>query len=235
MGAFFKWVIAPENINANIFTLLSVVLSGIISWVISAVYFSMGNRNVLKSSILHPMRLLLEETPSWNNYRTLMELTKERSIKYLKRSERPILDELLLTYKDVCRYNYEAVCAESLSSYFKYKLKKNGIDPSPVPVYIEGELVDVDFPADMLYFKDDLARAVSQYPPEYDTENCTQAVLSLFKHYCKTCYTDKEIVFFDDHSITTVLKQAKNRNEWDNKFSRYKDAKEAFLNMKAFN
>lgn len=63
--------------------------------------------------------------------------------------------------------------------------------------YIEDELVDVEPPPDMLYFEEDLAGAVSKYPPEYDTENCTEAVTSLFMHYCKTCYTDKEIVFFD--------------------------------------
>ena len=107
MEQFFQWVIDSKNINANIFTLISVVLSGIISWIISAVYYSMGNRNVLKSSILHPIRRLLEDTPSWNNYRSLIELTKDRSIKYLRRNERPILDELLMAYKDICRYNYE--------------------------------------------------------------------------------------------------------------------------------
>jgi len=234
MKQFFLWVIDPQNVNANIFTLLSVVLSGIVSWVISAAYYSMGNRNVLKSSILHPIRLLLEETPSWKHYRTFLELSKDRSIKYLKKGERPILDELMLAYKDVCRYNYEAVCAQSLASYFKNKLKENGIDPSPIPVYIEDELVDVEFPPDMLYFEEDLAGAVSKYPPEYDTENCTKAVTSLFMHYCKTCYTDKEIVFFDDYPVTSVLKKAKNRSEWDEKFSRYKVAKEAFLNMKSF-
>ena len=235
MGQFFEWVLDPKNINANIFTLLSVVLSGLVSWIISAAYFSVGNRNTLKSAILHPVRRLLEQPPSWSNYRTLTELTKEHSIKYLQKCERSVLDELLLAYEDVCRYNYAAVCAESLSSYFKNKLKKNGIDPSPIPIYIEDELVGVDVPADMLYFKDDLARAVMQYPPEYDTDNFTKVVQSLFKHYCKTCYTDKEIVFFDDHAILTVLKRAKIRSEWDEKFRRYRSAKEAFLERSSFN
>lgn len=234
MEQFFEWVIDPKNINANIFTLLSVVLSGLVSWIISAIYFSIGNRNALKSGVLHPMRRLLEQPPSWSNYRVLTELTKEHSIKYLHKNERSVLDELLLAYEDVCRYNYAVVCAESLSSYFKYKLKKNGIDPSPIPIYIEDELVDVDVPADMLYFKDDLARAVMQYPPEYDTENFTRVVQDLFKHYCKTCYTDKEIVFFDDHSISTVLKRAKIRSEWDEKFKRYKLAKDTFLAQQSF-
>lgn len=36
--------------------------------------------------------------------------------------------------------------------YFNYKLKKNGIDTTPVPIYIEDELVDVEPPQDMLSF-----------------------------------------------------------------------------------
>lgn len=118
MKEFFKWLIAPENLNANIFTSISVVLSGIISWGISAVYFSIGNRNNLRASVLHPMRRLLEGSPSGEKYRKLTELSKDDCMKYLSRKERPIIDELLSAYRDVCKYNYESVCAESLFSYF---------------------------------------------------------------------------------------------------------------------
>lgn len=232
MLEFFKWIINPNNIYANIFTLITVILSGIVSWVISAIYFSKGNRNNLKVSVLHPVRRLLENTPSWDNYHTLTEYSKDYCMKYLNRKERPVIEELLSAYKDVCRYDYESVCAESLFAYFKYKLKKNGIDPSPVPVYIEDELVDVEIPPDMLYFREDLARAIEQYPPEYDTDNCKNKVLKLFEFYCKKCYTDERIVFFDDCSILEVLKKAKNRSDWNEKFSRFNAAKEAFLDMK---
>ena len=44
----------------------------------------------------------------------------------------------------------------------------------------------------------------------------------------------RKLYFFDDYSVTSVLKKAQNRSEWDEKFSRYKMAKEAFLNMKSF-
>lgn len=111
-------------------------------------------------------------------------------------------------------------------------MKKKGIDPTPVPVYIEDELVDVDFPPEMLYFREDIARALGQYPPEYDTESCENVVLKLFEFYCKKCYSDEKVVFFDDYSISEVLERAKNRSEWNEKFSKYKVAKEAFLNMK---
>lgn len=111
-------------------------------------------------------------------------------------------------------------------------MKKNGIDTTPVPIYIEDELVDVEPPQDMLSFCDDLERAIEQFPPEYDDERCLDAVTKLFRHYCKRCYTDKDIIFFDDYTLLEVLEKAKNKSNWDKKFERYKKAKEAFLKIK---
>lgn len=43
MCDFFKWLIDPDNINSNIFGFITVLLSGLISWLISAIYFRIGN------------------------------------------------------------------------------------------------------------------------------------------------------------------------------------------------
>ena len=45
MCEFFKWLVHPDNINANIFGLITVILSGGLSWIISALYFKKGNRD----------------------------------------------------------------------------------------------------------------------------------------------------------------------------------------------
>ena len=98
MCEYIKWIFNPDNINTNIFTVISVVLSGLISWGISAIYFSRGNRNNLRASVLCPIRRLLENNPITNeNYRKLAEHTKDYSMKYLKSREHPIVDELLFS------------------------------------------------------------------------------------------------------------------------------------------
>lgn len=63
-------------------------------------------------------------------------------MKYLKREERKIIMSLVTAYEAVSNYRYESVCVDSLSLYFKEKLKENGIDLSPIPIYIDGEVVD---------------------------------------------------------------------------------------------
>lgn len=195
MCEYIKWIFNPDNINTNIFTVISVVLSGLISWGISAIYFSRGNRNNLRASVLCPIRRLLENNPITNeNYRKLAEYTKDYSMKYLKSREHPIVDELLSAYQEVCRYKYEYVCAESLQSYFNYKLKKWNRYDSCTYLYWRWTC-GCWTTARYVKFCDDLERAIEQFPPEYDDERCLDAVTKLFRHYCKRCYTDKDIIF----------------------------------------
>lgn len=150
MKEFIIWIFAAPNKYANMFTMISVILSGILSWLISAIYYSIGNRNNLEVSVLYPISRLLEKKPSRAGYKRLVEYTKDYSMKYLKREERKIVMSLVTAYEAVSNYRYESVCVDSLSSYFKEKLKENGIDLSPIPIYIDGEVVDFDVPVDML-------------------------------------------------------------------------------------
>ena len=135
MEKFFSWLFTAEHI----FTLVTVVLSGFISWWISAAYHKKGNRNSLRLNVLFPMRRIIAEPRSWKNYKVLEETSKEHDSKYLTKKERTALTNFLAAYKNVCTYDYAFVCAESLFSYFCYKLDQNGINTKPVPIEIDGE------------------------------------------------------------------------------------------------
>lgn len=231
MIEFIAWVFSPQNANANTFALLTVVISGLISWIISAIYFRIGNRNNLITSVIQPMKRILNEPYSWKNYKSLEKLSQSYSAKYLWSWERSKTEKLLSAYKEVCTYDYDHVCASSLYAYFKYKLKQNGIEPAIVPIYIDDELVDVDVPPDLLYMEDDLARVINRYPPGYDSDNCTESVVAIFNAYCKENYTDKTIAFFDDCNLENVLKSSRVRADWDKKLNEMKAARTAFEEM----
>ena len=66
----------------------------------------------------------------------LEDTSKTHDAKYLTKKERTALTAFLSAYKNVCSYNYSSVCAESLFSYFCYKLEQNGINTKPVPIEI---------------------------------------------------------------------------------------------------
>lgn len=232
--SFGQWLIDPENINSNIFTLITVVISGIISWGISALYFHCGNRNNVTASLLHPMKRILEEPFSWNNYKSLEEIYRGYSAKYLKKGERKAIDNLLSAYKEVCPYDHDRICAEALFSYFIYKLKTNGINPKPVPIYFEDEQIDQDFPDGIYSMTRSLQEIISGYNPECDDETDYKTrIICTYNLFKRECYSDQAITYFDDYSLEEVLQNSKIRIDWDNKFKLAKKAKREFLSLKA--
>lgn len=232
---FYEWFTNPTNINTNIFTLLTVILSGIISWIISAIYFYMGNRNNLKSSLFYPMKRQLAEPYSPNKYRLLEEIYRGYSAKYLNKAEKQVIDNLLAAYQKVCTYDENMVNAEILFSYFIYKLKKNNIDPQPVPFCIDGELIYMDYPHGLSSIKKKLESIIQFYSPEDEGNSYSEGKIShIFNSYCKEYYhTVKDICFFDDFSLEKVLEKSRIRNEWDSTIKSMEDAKKAFFGLKS--
>ena len=227
---FEEWF--NTNFYANCFTLITVVLSGIISLIISAAYYYKGNRNNLKMSVIHPIKRLLEDAYSRKNYSKLCEITKDYSTRYLRKSEAAKLNSLLISYKEVSEYNDLAVNADILFSYFEYKLKKNQINPKPVPIEHEGEIVYSDYPPDLFYLSQDLEKALRRYDPNFEPDDCKEMIISLYEKYCKEYYTSDKIKYFDDYTLGEVLKKSEIRAKWDRKFDVAKEAKQQFLELK---
>ena len=91
MKEFFCWLFEAEHI----FTFVTVILSGIISWIISAVYYRKTNRNALRQSVIYPIKRKLTEKHSLNNYKEIETLSKVFETRYLTRKEQKILNNLL--------------------------------------------------------------------------------------------------------------------------------------------
>lgn len=110
--SFEEWF----NLNwySNCFTVITVVLSGVISLVISAVYYHKGNRNNLKMSVVHPIVRLLKDKYTWENYNLLCKISEEYSTRYMNKNERQKLMSLLSAYKEVSLYNENRVKADML-------------------------------------------------------------------------------------------------------------------------
>lgn len=223
-----EWFI--KNIYTNIFTLLTVVLSGVISLIISAIYYHVGNRNNLRMAVIHPIIRILKDNYSQENYRELCKISKEYSVRYLTRKEREKLTTLLTAYKEISSYNENRARADMLFSYFEYKLKENDIDPTPVPVEEDGEIIDYSYPPNTYLFIQNLEKALDHYPPDFCPDECQKDVVFLYNDYCKENY-NKEIKYFDDYTLTEVLKKSKIRAEWDNNFAEVEKAKKEFLDL----
>lgn len=227
---FQQWF--DNNWYSNWFTVITVVISGIISLIISAAYYHKGNRNNLKMNIVYPVMRMLEEKYSWKNYEKICEISKDYTNRYMNKKEVLCLNKILDTYKAVCRYDDTFVNAESLFSYFEYKLKKNSINPKPIPSEYQGEYVCDEYPSDMLFLLEDLKKILEEIPFELEREKCEERISSLYNWYCKKCYAAGPLKYFDDYSLEDVLNKSNIHIKWNKKFDAAREAKKEFLNLR---
>ena len=144
----------------------------------------------------------------------------------MKKNEMSCLNKLLDAYKEVCRYNDASVNADSLFSYFEYKLKKNNINPKPVRVEYEGEYVYDDYPPDIFFLSEGLKKILKE------TAECEEKISTLYNWYCKEYYAAEPLKYFDDYSLDEVLKKSNIRVKWNEKFDEIQKAKNKFLNLR---
>ena len=206
---------------SNCFTIITVIVSGIISLVISAAYYHKGN--IIR---------LFDEEYSQKNYENLCEISKDYTSRYMKKNEMSCLNKLLDAYKEVCRYNDASVNADSLFSYFEYKLKKNNINPKPVRVEYEGEYVYDDYPPDIFFLSEGLKKILKETPFELESAECEEKISTLYNWYCKEYYAAEPLKYFDDYSLDEVLKKSNIRVKWNEKFDEIQKAKNKFLNLR---
>lgn len=226
---FTKWFM--ENLYSNCFTIATVIVSGLISWIISAIYYHIGNRTNLKISVILPIMELLQGSYTKENYTSLCKLSCGYSVKYLRKKENKALTELKLAYKNVCSYEENSVNARILFSYFENKLKANGIEMKPIPTIVNDEVVDYEPPNGWFELIDDLERYLNIYDSNYQPEECQKAVATLFTKYNKRYYSSKNIEYFDDLCLEKVLAQSEQHAEWSQKFKAMKNAKDRFFNL----
>ena len=225
------WCWFWEERNANFFTLFTVVLSGIISWIISAAYYKKGNRTNLKMSVIHPIIELLGKTRSLDNYKELCIVTKEYAVRYMNRREQKALTRLTDAYKEVARYDEDSVNADILLSYFEETVRSYSVDFAPVPVTINGEIVDYDPPVGYFEIQDNIYRIIKQYNPNYQHDDCQGEIEKYFVWFCNTYYPGTKIAFFKTCTLDAVLRGGDIREKWKKKFHTFKMAKDEFLDL----
>lgn len=225
-GRFATWFID------NWLTIFSIVLSGLVSLLISAVYFNKGNRNSLQMTMLFPITILLKECYSTKNYKALCDLSNNYCVRFMKKSEKRLLSKLVSSYKEVSNYSMVDMNADILFSYFEYVLRKNHIEVKPVPIEHEGEVVYYDYPPDLHYLNYDLEKVLKKYDPDFQPEECKEAIVSLFLHYGSKCYSETHLQFFNDYSLDEVFRQSKIKKNWDCKFDEIEKIKCELFDLK---
>ena len=232
MDEVVQWF--TENLYSNLFTILTVIASGVISLLISKHYFKksndVNNRENLKISVIHPLIALLNSTPyTVENYNLLVALEKEYSIKYMPVTERECLANLRAAYKDVAYYDEDAVNAKILFSYFERCLSEQGLQWDPKPVEINGEIVDYEPPDGYFELEDDIARAFGRFDYHFEPTECQDLLERIFNNHVRKYCSGQKASFFKDMTLTKIIKQDERTAKNNEMFAKFRQLKTEFL------
>lgn len=225
---FAAWF--QDNIYTNIFTIITVVISGLVSLAISAKYYKKGDRENVKMSVIYPIIKLLNERYSKVNYDKLCEISQSYSVKYLNATEQKLLSNLVDAYESISTYDEIKVYAKSLDAYFKYELKKNKVDLKIIPKECGDETV-YEYPEGMFRLPDILEEILRKYDLVIEAYECQEEVVVVYNYFCKQWYNSNNINFFKDCSFDKVLTKTKIQKVWDKKFENVDNAKKEFLKL----
>lgn len=149
-----------EILKTEWLTVLSVFLSGVISWIISAIYFYKGNRGSLQSSIICPMLHILAEPVSRKNNIEVKEIAKNPLIRFFSKREKEIFLNLIKEYRFVCSYNENSANATAIITDFEKRLKSMGIDPRNFPVKLDDGSYEYVYPDEINYLHIDIEKNI---------------------------------------------------------------------------
>jgi len=222
-----------EWIISNWLTIASIILSGLLSWLISVGYYRKGNRSNLQMNVLLPMIQILNKPFSTDRYRELCILSKNYYTRYLTSGERKKLVAILDAYDQIEVYDPLYIDAECLVSYFEYTMKRNKIKIIKIPFKVGNNIEFYEVPCGYDLITDhvhEIIKHYSRYDLDCDPRDAEKDVITLFDRYQKQYYSDDQKVdFFKDFSYTEVLKQSYKRREWEQKIN---DCKERIAEFK---
>lgn len=124
-----NWFI--QNWQSNMFTLFTVLLSGIVSLAISAAYYRKGNRDNLRINVIYPtLTILNDKSHDKQQKDKLLEISKDYAVRYMSRREEAVFLNLIKNFDITLQreitvdYNMRVILVE----YIKDKMLKCGVD-----------------------------------------------------------------------------------------------------------
>lgn len=212
---------------------MAIFLSAFASWIISKYYYDKANRESLHMAVIYPaVKILRARFYSRKNYEELFAISTSYASRYLRKKERRILLKLLSSYRDVCRYSEESANTDCIMAYYREKLVQHGINPKPCFLKNdEGEIIDSDFPPYYNELQNYIHKIVSSFDFYRAPNECKITISDALEQYTAQFYSNKEIKFFDDQSISEIIKHSKISAEWDSKFQLASESKKEFLEL----
>lgn len=230
MEAFTDWC----NHNSWAITLISIVLSGLISWCISFLYFKKSNIFSAIVSIVEPIHQIISQPATKENCIYFEGLTKQYSMKFLSTNERSCIKCLCGAYVEASKYIPTSTIANAIIDLYHRVLSNKGINIQIEPLKDnEDNIVAHDVPTsanvELYGFLESLLKKEwVDYEIDNEIEDKVNAVLL---RNAKTVFSiPNDIDFFETTSFNQVVKEYENQR-WKKTFENYHKAKNDFYEM----
>lgn len=219
----------------------SVIVSGIISWLISFLYYRKGNKDLLLRGFIYPFIKELNDPKKISSF-NISKIRKSEYVKILTNKEYKLIDDMLKSIKEIKSYSVYRECCNSLFKYFLRLMKDKNICITHLEFIYddEGELVDqievLNFEKN--YFKDDIISVLNEYPlymyDEFidEMDDSLNKVLNNFLLENKVI--NEKIEFFESTNISQIFENSKIHKEWLKKFQDFQTAKSNLFETKNF-
>lgn len=212
---------------------MAIFISSLASLIISRRYYDKGNRQEALTTVIYPIVGLLDKRYGKTVYEELFKIKKSHAIRYLHKKERNKLLILIDKYKDISKYSKDGANTDAIMSYYDYKLRKNGINPKPCPIRDdEGDIVADDYLPNYHDLVNAIYDVVTSFEFMESPHACTDTIISIFNNYTKICYTDEQIIFFEDYTVEQVINLSEVTKKWKDRFEALEKSKKEFLELR---
>ena len=219
----------------NFANFISIILSGLLSWIITVFYFRKGNKHEASAFVVEPIKRILEKGICKENQLKLNDLSKVYSFRYLPKKKRDCISNLIDAYASVSEHNQKEIDAQSILEHYFNTLKEKNIKTDICPVCDnEGEIVFYEVPSELeLYMYTDIVGLFGKYPIDIIDDNDMETTLNKILNSYTNRYLAKDISinFFEGTSLSIILKESTITKKGEETLKNFENSKNTFLKM----
>lgn len=221
-----------------VITIAGIIVSGIVSVIVSQIYFYKANRNGLEMNVILPIIQMLKSEDTDKIFQHIQPYAESYYLRYFRKKERKAWTQLYLKCGELIGSNEVGRIANVLDIYFEGKLEENGIGKCYYPTYDEDGGIVEEYDvyehhlSNNFLFIHNLENELKKNDVRYQEEESEQVLIGFFNWCCEQVYDGIKMEYFKDKSLSSIIEESAVTKEWNERIHSANKAREEFLDLK---
>lgn len=232
-----EYLKSNEMINW-IVTVLSVIASAFFSWLFARIYYNKSNNNQAKATIIKPLINRAKDTrPSIMIYNEMVEVTEKYEYAFLSKKEQKIVQDFLWKYNDYLKYSGNDNWKSSiLYDYFLQKLDEMNVWYTVEEIYDHetNEHIEWVEPSEFHQLENRITEVLKYHvysERDFNLIKLRDDINDLFNKFWSIVENHKNIDFFENTNVDTVIKNSAKYKDAMMKIQLYIESKKELENL----